>query len=172
MPTGDVPTQQRHDLRALSRRWFEEVWNKGREEVIDRMIAAGTPARGLAQGGRELVGPAAFKEFYRPMRAAFPDIHITLDDVLVEGDQSVCRLTAHATHTGDGLGVPPTGRRISFTAIVWLRWRDGQVVDGWNEFDSAHLMGQITGSGAGAAGTAGAAGAAGAATTTAAVKAR
>jgi steroid delta-isomerase-like uncharacterized protein len=147
MLTGDPPT---HDIRALSQRWFEEVWNKGREAVIDQMIAPQTPARGLAQGGRTLVGPAAFKEFYRPMRAAFPDIHVTVDDVVVEGDQSVCRLTAHATHTGDGLGVPPTGRRISFTAIVWLRWKDGQVVDGWNEFDSARLMGQIAGDGAGA----------------------
>jgi steroid delta-isomerase-like uncharacterized protein len=162
MPTGDPPTQLRHDLRSLTRRWFEEVWNKGREAVIDEMIAPQTPARGLAQGGRELVGPAAFKEFYRPMRAAFPDIQIAVDDVLVEGDQSVCRLTAHATHTGEGLGVPPTGRKISFTAIVWLRWKDGQVVDGWNEFDSAHLMGQITDAGASA----------GAVATTAAVKPR
>jgi steroid delta-isomerase-like uncharacterized protein len=142
MPTDVASTQ---DLRALSRRWFEEVWNKGREEVIDQMIAPGTHAYGLAQAARTLVGPAAFKEFYRPMRAAFPDIRITVDDVLVERDQSVCRLTAHATHTGDGLGVPPTGRKISFTAIVWLRWKDGQVVEGWNELDSAHLMGQIAG---------------------------
>jgi predicted ester cyclase len=166
MPTGDPPTQ-RHDIRALTRLWFEEVWNKGREEVIDEMIAPQTPARGLAQGGRELVGPAAFKEFYRPMKSAFPDIHITVDDVLVEGDQSVCRLTANATHTGDGLGVPPTGRKISFTAIVWLRWKDGQVVDGWNEFDSAHLMGQIAGNSAAGAGAG-----AGAATMTVAVKPR
>jgi predicted ester cyclase len=160
MPTGDLPTQ--HDIRALTRVWFEEVWNKGREEVIDQMMAPQTPARGLAQGGRELVGPAAFKEFYRPMKAAFPDIRTVIDDVVVEGDQSVCRLTAHATHTGEGLGVPPTGRKISFTAIVWLRWKDGQVIDGWNEFDSAHLMGQITEGGPGS----------GSATTPAAVKPR
>ena len=156
MPIGEALTQ-RHDIRALSRRWFDEVWNAGREEVIDEMLAPQTPARGLAHGGRTLTGPAAFKEFYRPMRAALPDIHITVDDILVEGDQSVCRLTAHGTHTGDGFGVPPTGRKIRFTAIVWLRWKDGQVVDGWNEFDSAHLMGQITdgpGADAGAATTA------------------
>jgi steroid delta-isomerase-like uncharacterized protein len=134
----------------LSLLWFEEVWNKGREEVIDEMIAAGAHARGLAQRGRELVGPAAFKEFYRPMKAAIPDIHVRVDDVLAEGEQTVCRLTARGTHTGEGLGVPPTGRKVEFTAIVWLRWEDGQVAEGWNEFDSAHLLGQIVGEGAGA----------------------
>jgi predicted ester cyclase len=134
---------EQHDLRALTRRWFEEVWNRGREEVIDEMLAPDTPAMGLTRGGRTLVGPAAFKEFYRPMRAAMPDIRVTVDDVIVEGDQSVCRVTARGTHTGDGLGAAPTGHPVVFTAIVWLRWRNGQVVQGWNEFDAAAVAAQM-----------------------------
>ena len=156
MPTGDSPT---HDLPALTRLWFAEVWNKGREEVIEQMTAPDARARGLAQGERELVGPAAFKEFYRPMKSALPDIDISIDDVITQGDQTCCRLTACGTHAGDGLGVPPTGRKVSFTALVWIRWKDGKIAEAWNEFDSSHLLAQI-------------AGATGAAPTTATVKPR
>src|SRR5688572_26893077 len=77
------------------------------------------------------------------MRRAFPDIRVDVDDVLAEGDQIACRLTAHATHSGDGLGVPPTGRPVTFTALAWARWREGRMVEGWNEFDSASVMAQI-----------------------------
>ena len=138
MPADVIETN-----RALARRWFAEVWNAGREEVIDQMIAPDARARGLAQAGRDLVGPAAFKEFYRPMKSALPDIHIDVDDVLAEGDQTAIRLTARGTHTGPGLGVPPSGRPVVFTAIVWARWRDGQIVEAWNEFDAASVMAQV-----------------------------
>jgi steroid delta-isomerase-like uncharacterized protein len=133
------------DNRALSRRWFEEVWNRGRDEVIDEMIAPDARMRGLAQAGRELKGPAAFREFSRPMREAFPDIRVDVNDVIAEGDQTAVRVTARGTHTGPGLGVPATGRAVTFTAIVWARWRDGQIVEGWNEFDAASVMAQIAG---------------------------
>jgi steroid delta-isomerase-like uncharacterized protein len=136
-------TDTLEENRVACRRWFEDVWNNGRESVIDEMIAPDAVAGGLAQHGRPLVGPAAFREFYRPMKSALPDIRITVDDVIAEGDQTACRLTARGTHTGPGLGVPPSGRAVTFTAIVWLRWRDGQVVQAWNEFDAASVMAQI-----------------------------
>jgi predicted ester cyclase len=76
---------------------------------------------------------------------------ILCEDVLPEWDESVGRLRARATHRGAGLGVPPNGRAATFTVIVWLRWRDGQVVEAWNEFDDSGLLAQIIGPPAGVA---------------------
>ena len=133
------------DIRALCHRWFEEVWNQGREETIDEMSATDGVAHGLAEDGRDLPGPEEFRQFYRQFRSGIPDIHITVDQVIVEGDTSAVRFTATGTHAGDGLGIRATGRPIRFTGICMVRWRNGQMVQGWNEFDAAGLMRQITG---------------------------
>jgi predicted ester cyclase len=133
------------DYKALSRRWFEEVWNKGRDEVIDEMSALDGVAYGLAEDGHDLPGPDEFRKFYRQFRSGIPDIHITVDQVVAEGDTTAVRFTAHGTHSGDGLGIKATHRRIRFTGICMMRWKNGQIVEGWNEFDAAGLMRQITG---------------------------
>ena len=137
------------DDGALLRRWFEEVWNKGREAAIDEMLGADGIAYGLAEDGRDLPGPAEFRRFYRQFRSGIPDIRITVDQVIGEGDTTAVRFTAHGTHTGDGLGVKATNRPIRVTGICMLRWKDdGKIAKGWNEFDAAGLMRQITGPGA------------------------
>jgi steroid delta-isomerase-like uncharacterized protein len=135
------------DHKALTRRWFEEVWNKGREEAIDEMSAPEGVAYGLAEDGRDMPGPDEFRKFYRQFRSGIPDIHITVDQVIGEGDTTAVRFTARGTHAGDGLGIRATGRPIRFTGICMLRWKNGQIVQGWNEFDAAGLMRQITGPG-------------------------
>jgi predicted ester cyclase len=132
------------DYKALTRRWFEEVWNKGREEVIDEMSATDGVAYGLAEDGREMPGPSEFRKFYRQFRSGIPDIRFTVDQVIGEGDTTAVRFTAEGTHGGDGLGVKATGRRVRFSGICMVRWRGGQMVQGWNEFDAAGLMRQIT----------------------------
>ena len=140
------------DYKALTRRWFEEVWNKGREAAIDEMLAADGIAYGLAEDGQDLPGPAEFRRFYRQFRSGIPDIRITVDQVIGEGDTTAVRFTAHGTHSGDGLGIKATHRAIRVTGICMMRWReDGTIAEGWNEFDAAGLMRQITGPGAGSA---------------------
>jgi steroid delta-isomerase-like uncharacterized protein len=132
---------------SCARRWFEEVWNQGREGTIDEMCAADAVIHGLGQDGQDLVGPQHFRRFYHQFKAGLPDIRITVDDVIAAGDQTAVRVTCRATHAGDGLGVPPTGRRVECTGIVWMRWRDGRVAEAWNEFDAAGLVAQIAGPG-------------------------
>ena len=131
--------------RALARRWFEEVWNEGREETIDELIAPDAVIHGLAEGGQQLVGPHNFRRFYHQFKSGLPDVRVTVDDVLAAGDQTAVRVTCRATHTGPGLGVEATGRAVTCTGIIWVRWRDGRIVEAWNEFDSAGLTAQITG---------------------------
>ena len=140
-----------HDNQALTRRWFEEVWNKGREDAIGEMLAPDVIAHGLSDDGREQSGPEAFKRFWRQFRSGVHDIRITVDQVVEEGDTTAARFTAHGRHGGDGMGVKATNRPIRVSGMCMMRWRGGQIVEGWNEFDAAGLMRQISGPGAPAA---------------------
>ena len=136
------------DFKALTRRWFEEVWNKGREEAIDEMLAPNVLAHGLSEDATDSSGPDAFRRFYRQFRSGIRDVHITVDQVIQEGDTTACRFTCEGTHSGDGMGPKATNRRIRVTGICMMRWReDGMIAEGWNEFDAAGLMRQITGPG-------------------------
>jgi len=130
--------------KALIRRWFEEVWNEGREEAIDEMFAADGVAHGLAdEGGEELRGPAGYKPFFRRFREAFPDIRVTVEDCVCEGDRAAARCSVRATHGGDALGVAATNSPVEFEGLVIVRVRDGKIVEAWNQFDFARLNRQI-----------------------------
>lgn len=78
--------------KALVRRWFEEVWNKGRADAIDEMFAADGIAHGLADdSGSPLRGTDGFRVFHQKFRSAFPDLVVTVEDAIAEGDTVVAR---------------------------------------------------------------------------------
>ncbi len=128
---------------ALMRRWFDEVWNKGRAEAIDEMFAADGIAYGLGEAGVDVCGPVAFKPFVERMRGAFPNFELTIDDTITEGDKGAARWTARMTHRGDHLGLPATGKQVVITGMSIIRVRDGQIVEGWNNWDISGLMQQL-----------------------------
>jgi steroid delta-isomerase-like uncharacterized protein len=129
------------DNETLMRRWFEEVWNKGRAEAIDELFAGDGIAHGL--GDSKLVGPEGFKPFHQQFMGAFPDIRITIDDMILQGDKVAVRFSIRGTHRGDHLGVPATHRTVSFSAMSFVRWRDGKIVEGWNSVDMLSMLQQI-----------------------------
>lgn len=125
-------------------RWFEEVWNQGREEAIDELFAEDGIAHGLAdENGQELRGPTGFKPFFRRFRDAFPDIQIVIEDCIAEGDKATARCTVRARHMGAGLGVAATNNAIEFTGICIVRVQDGKIAEAWNNFDFLSLNQQI-----------------------------
>jgi steroid delta-isomerase-like uncharacterized protein len=129
---------------TIPHRWFEEVWNNGREEAIDEMFAEEAIAHGLSDGtGNTPRGPAGFKPFYNSFRSSFPDIHITVEDTICEGDKIVARCHIQATHTGDGLGIPATGKPVDFKGVAIVRIADGKIVEAWNHFDFIDMYQQI-----------------------------
>jgi steroid delta-isomerase-like uncharacterized protein len=129
--------------KALAHRWFEEVWNKGRAEAIDEMLDPNVIVHGLGKDGTDLRGPAGFKSFHEKFIGAFPDIRITVEDVIAEGDRVAIRFSGSASHRGDHLGVPATQRPVTFTGMGFIRCRNGKIVEGWNNFDAMGLMQQI-----------------------------
>jgi steroid delta-isomerase-like uncharacterized protein len=130
------------DTRDLIHRWFEEVWNYGREATIDELFAQDGIAYGLGEQSAEVRGPDQFKTFWRNLRSAIPDIHIRIEDTVAEGDKVVVRVLLEGTHTGDGLGVRASGNRVAVTGIVIVRVSGGQIVAGWNSWDQLGLLQQ------------------------------
>ena len=126
------------DNAALARRWFEGVWNQGRESTMTELMDA--KAVGHTHAG-PIVGPAEWRaKVYDPMHASFSDIQLSVDDVLAEGDKVVVRWTARMKHTGRGMPVEPTNKTLSFTGLTWLRFKDGKMVEGWDGWDSGRML--------------------------------
>jgi steroid delta-isomerase-like uncharacterized protein len=126
--------------KTLVQKWFEEVWNKGRASAIDEMLAGGALVHGL---GADLSGPGEFKQFHAAYRNAFPDIALHVDEIVAEGDLVAARWSGSATHTGDGLGVPGTGKPVHLTGMVIVRVEQGKIAEGWNNFDQFGMLQQL-----------------------------
>ncbi|HSK74382.1 MAG TPA: ester cyclase [Pyrinomonadaceae bacterium] len=125
-------------------RWFEEVWNQHREEAIDEMFAKEGVANGLKDSeGNCLRGPEHFKTLHRQFIGAIPDLHITVEDTISEGNKIAARCTCRGTHTGEGLGVAPSNQPVEFTGMTMVRIEDGKIVEAWNEFNFMELYGQL-----------------------------
>ncbi len=132
------------DNTALIRRWFEEVWNKGREEAVDEMFADDGVANGLVDdAGQPLRGPEGFKPFFRRFREAFPEIDVTVEDTVSEGDKVAARCTVRGSHRGDSLGLAATNKPVEFTGICIVRVRDGKIAEAWNSFDFMSMFQQL-----------------------------
>jgi steroid delta-isomerase-like uncharacterized protein len=133
-----------HDQnKQLAKRWFEEVWNQGREGAIDELLSPEGVGFGLAEAGTEVHGPAQFKPFVRNFRDAFPDLRIIVEDMVAEADKVAIRFRVTGTHRGNGLGFPATGRAIDLTAMTIIQIANGQLVHGWNNWDQLGMMEQL-----------------------------
>jgi steroid delta-isomerase-like uncharacterized protein len=126
--------------KTLVRRWFEEVWNKGRVAAIDELLAPNGVVHGL---GEDMQGAAAFKPFHAAYRDAFPDVKIELEDLIAEEDKVAFRWSATATHKGNGLNFAATNRPVRFSGMGIIRVENGKLVEGWNIFDQLGMMQQL-----------------------------
>ena len=126
---------------TLLHRWFEDVWNQGNEDAIDEMF----PPDGLAHGlGSEAVrGAEGYKPFFRAFKNAFPDIKISVEDWVLDGDKLAVHCRAVATHTGEGLGFAPTNRAVDFSFMVFIRIKDDKIAEAWNILDSVKMYEQL-----------------------------
>jgi steroid delta-isomerase-like uncharacterized protein len=130
--------------KELFRRWFEEVWNKGRVDAIKEMFAEDGIAHGLSDDpSTPMRGPTDFTNFHAAFRSAFPDMMITVEDTIAEGDKVVARCSVRGKHTGDSLGIAATQTPVEFTGISIVRIKDGKIVEAWNNFDFMKMYRQL-----------------------------
>lgn len=126
--------------KALMRRFIEEVWNQGKLDAADKLFH---PQATSPSAPQLPVGPAGVRAIATLFRSAFPDFHMTIEDLIAEADLVVGRFTQGGTHRGEFMGVAPTGRQVQFTETGILRIAGGQVVESWYETDMLGLLQQL-----------------------------
>ncbi|UKJ09302.1 ester cyclase [Solitalea lacus] len=115
--------------------WFDEVWNQGNEESIDKLMAENSNAHGIIQEGQPN-GASGFKIFYREFRKDFKDIKIEVEDVICHDNIECARTNVTARHEG-------TNSMVNFSGICWVMIVGGKIVEAWNSYDFLELYKQI-----------------------------
>jgi steroid delta-isomerase-like uncharacterized protein len=88
-------------------------------------------------------GPEGYKQLVAMYRGAFPDLNITMVEMIAEGDKVVARWTAQGTNTGEMMGMPPTGKTFNATGMNMFRISGGKVAEVWTNFDDLGMMQQL-----------------------------
>jgi len=123
------------EIKALYRRWAEEL-SKGKAAamaVIDELYAPDFVEHGAP--GEDTHGVKDFKKIVSELYSAFPDIHLTIDDMVVEGDKVAVRVTESGTHKGEFMGIPPTNKKWTVWGIFIDRVAGGKIVEEWGVSD-------------------------------------
>ena len=128
------------DHKAIFRRLVEEAWNKGNTAVLNEVTA---PHYVYRTPSGEFKGPEGEAQAIKINRAAFRDLHLTIDEMVAEGDRLVARNTATGTFTGELMGIAPTGKRFTMTAAVFVRYVDGKLVEAVSIFDQLSMFQQL-----------------------------
>ena len=129
--------------KALARRAFEEVWNQGKLTVIDELTASSATYSDPNVPGGKFTGPEGVKQFVQIYRGAFPDVRITINDQIAEGDKVVTRWTATGTHKGQLMGIAPTNKHATVTGVNIDRYQNGKVVEAWASYDMLGMLQQL-----------------------------
>jgi steroid delta-isomerase-like uncharacterized protein len=127
--------------KALMRNYIEVAWNKGNLDFIDKNFSSDFVSHGTLPGqpnNRDSV-----KSVISTIRNAIPDLHITIEELLAEGDKVASRWVTKGTHKGDLMGAKPTGNKIRVSETVVVRVKDGRVVEGWANRDDLGFLQQI-----------------------------
>lgn len=128
--------------KALFRRLVEEVFNKGNMSTIDEFLAPNFVEREVLPPGTPS-GREGVKQLTMMFRTAFPDFNVSIDDMIAEGDKIVARTTWSGTQKGEFMGIPPSGKRVSFDVIDIIRISEGKGVEHWGVMDSSAMMQQL-----------------------------
>ncbi len=127
--------------KAIARRVIEEVWNQGKLDVMDEIYATDFILNDPAVG--EVRGTEGLKQYVSMYRTAFPDVQLTIEDMIAEGDKVVTRFTFTGTHKGELMGIPPTGVQVTMTGIAISRIAGGKVVEDWVNGDDLGMLQQL-----------------------------
>ena len=128
--------------KAIVRRLIEEVWNKGNLSLVDELFAPNYEHHDASSPdfGR---GPESEKKRATLYRTAFPDLRVTIEDIIAEGETVMTRWSCRGTHKGDLSGVAPTGRQINISGVTITRLEKGKLAESFVNWDALGLMQQL-----------------------------
>ena len=127
--------------KLILRRFFEELFNQGNLAAADEIVGVHYLNHNAVPG--ETPGRAGLTQFVSYLHSAFRDLNFTIEDQLAESDKVVTRWNATGIHQGEFAGVPATGKPVVITAINIHRVVDGQIQEGWLNWDALGLLQQL-----------------------------
>src|SRR6202521_578223 len=128
--------------KTVIRRSFEELWNKGNLSVADELFAPNYTHHdpSTPDVGR---GPESERKRVTLYHTAFPDLKLTIEDIIAEGEIVMARWSCRGTHKGDLRGIAPTGKHFTITGVSVARFTGGKMAEGWINWDALGLMQQL-----------------------------
>lgn len=127
--------------KAVMRRFYEEVFNKKNIALLGEFVAPNAIDHAVPP---ELpAGIEGSRQFISMYLTAFPDLHLTVEDQIAEGDKVVTRLSTSGTHQGPLMGVPPTGKQAMITVLDIDQIVGGKIVEHWLSMDTFGLLQQL-----------------------------
>ena len=128
--------------KFVIRRSFEELWNKGNLSLADELFTPNYAHHdpSTPDFGR---GPESEKKRATLYRTAFPDLQLTIEDIIAEGQTVMARWSCRGTHKGDLSGIAPTGKQVTISGVSIARFTNGKMVEGWVNWDALGLMQQL-----------------------------
>jgi steroid delta-isomerase-like uncharacterized protein len=128
--------------KAIVRRLIEEVWNKGNLSMTDELFAPNYEGHDVSTPdfGR---GPESEKMRVILYRNAFPDVRLTIEDIIAEGDTVMTRWSCRGTHKGELSGIAPTGKQFTISGITVARLAHGKIAEAYVNWDALGLMQQL-----------------------------
>jgi steroid delta-isomerase-like uncharacterized protein len=134
-----VSAESAEKRKAVARRVFEEIFNQGRFEVADEIYAKDFVNHGASRD----IGLKEDQEAARGWRSAFPDLRMKVDKALVDGEFVTVLWSGEGTNTGEGNGLPATGKTLKGRGITIWRISGGKIREEWSEFDQMRIMRQL-----------------------------
>lgn len=128
--------------KAIVSRYFEQVWNNGRLDLIEEFFTEDIVEHGVPQIPG-LNGRDSLKAVIGGVREGLPDLHLTLHEVVAEGDKVVTRSSWEGTHRGELMGIQATDRQLTNSGAAIFRLADARIVEIWNFSDNLSLMQQL-----------------------------
>ena len=122
-------------------RRYQEIYNSNDLEALGEVVSEDLLTPKIMPGIPS--GMEGAKAAHRMMLAGFPDYQTVIDDLVAEGDKVAARITMSGTNTGNFMGIPPTGKHVSFTGIYIARIANGKIVEHWGEEDAVSLLQQL-----------------------------
>jgi steroid delta-isomerase-like uncharacterized protein len=126
------------DNKALVQRFFDEVLNQKNLAALNQFISPGAVNHTVPQGM-----PQETNQFLGLYLSAIPDIQVTVEDLMADGDKVIARVTYHGTHRGAFRGIPPTGKPITSSGINIFRIANGKMVEHWGLSDRLDALQQL-----------------------------
>lgn len=123
--------------------FFQRVWNDRDELALADFVSPELIGKSAIQDDPDSFDLTKMDQFRRAILDAIPDAKFTVEHMVIEGDRTAVRYRIEGTHLGRGLGYPPSGKRVAMTAMAIGVWKDGQLVEAWNNFDQLALHRQI-----------------------------